>query len=184
MLNTFAFIKIKIFFHLRFLLTFSRFIDRKFHIPIPVTHYLTHQGAVFRRDILIIKTQDILKAHHIFVKLHPRVHLVPTHITYTMIDIFQSNGCWIVIAFDSHKTRHKGSVILFTFYKHMHHFAVSMYTAHTDFAMRIRQCSRLHIGFGATFHGLLIGIIGVINPKRQYLHAITMLHMMGGNRMI
>ena len=60
---------------LRFLFSFCGFINWKLHISITVRNHFRHQRAVFGTDVFVIKRQDHFKAHYVFVKLHPIVHL-------------------------------------------------------------------------------------------------------------
>ncbi len=87
MLHAFAIVELEILLYLRFLFAFGRLVDREFHEPISVAHHLAHERGVFGRDILVVEGQDIFEPHDIFVKFHPRVHLVPTHVPDTMIDV-------------------------------------------------------------------------------------------------
>ena len=85
--------------------------------PISIAHYFTHQCRVFGRNIFIIKSQNIAEAHYVFIKFYPGVHLIPAYIAHTMIHIQQARICRIVIALPFSKTRHKHTIVIFSFYK-------------------------------------------------------------------
>ena len=90
MLNTFAVVELEVFLHLRFLLAFGRLVDRELYEPVSVAHHLAHERGVFGRDVLVVEGQDVAEAHHILVKFHPGVHLVPADVPDAMIDIEQA----------------------------------------------------------------------------------------------
>ena len=100
-LHAFAVVEIEVFLDLRFLFAFGRLVDRKLHEAVAVAHDLAHQRGVFGRDILVVEGQDVAEAHHILVKLHPRIHLVPADVADAMIDILQA-GLRRVDTADSH----------------------------------------------------------------------------------
>src|SRR6266853_3926404 len=79
-LHAFAVVKLKIFFNLRFLFPFRRFVNRKLHEPIAIAHHLAHQRRVFGGNIFVVERENVSKSHYVFVKLYPRVHLVPSDV--------------------------------------------------------------------------------------------------------
>src|SRR5690606_14301786 len=123
-LYTCAFIKVKVFFNLRFFLSLSRLVDWKFVVAISIRYYFRHEGTVFGRDVFVIKRNQQTESHYLFIKIYPRIHFTQFHIAYAMIDILQSNrfnvnatGTWFI----SEKER---TAILFALYKRMNGFAI------------------------------------------------------------
>ena len=130
MLYPFAVVKLEVFFYLRFLFAFGRLIDRKLHEPVPVAHHLAHQRRVFSGNIFVIEAQDVSEAHHLLIKFHPRIHLVPANIAHAMIDMLQSGLAGIVVGFPSPKPWHKRAMIILPFNEKMNNLAVGINAAH------------------------------------------------------
>src|SRR5207248_11020716 len=135
----FAVIELEIFLHLRFLFAFGRFVDWKFYETISVTHDLAHEGRVFGRDILVVEGQDIFEPHHVLVKFHPRIHLVPTDVAHAMIAIKQSCFRWIVIRFPLLEPRNENTAVILALDEKMNSVAVGINTAHDQLSVAIGQ---------------------------------------------
>ena len=177
-LHAFIFIKIQIFFHLRFFLSLRRLVDWEFRITIAVAHHFGHQRGIFCVNLLIIKTQNIHKTHHIFVPIHHRNHPVPAYISHTMIHVQQSNFLRIVATFPFLVARHKIAIVIFSFYKHMHRFAIGVDAGHAHFAMFIGNCGWFQVRLSAAFRGFFKSIVSIVHPKCENFHAVAMfLHM-------
>ena len=41
----------------------------------------------------------IFESHYVFIKTYPSVHLIPSYITYTMINILKPYRCWVIAIF-------------------------------------------------------------------------------------
>ena len=136
-LHAFAVVKIEVFLHLRFLFAFGGLVDREFHEAVSVAHHLAHQRGVFGGNVFVVERQDVAEAHHIFIKLHPRVHLVPSDVADAMIDMLQSRLRRAERRLPFHKTRHERPGVIIALDKHVHDFAVSMDAAQDDFAMLV-----------------------------------------------
>jgi hypothetical protein len=89
-LHTFAIVKLEVFLHLRFLFAFGRLVDREFDEAVAIAHHLAHQRGVFGGNVFVIEREDVAESHHVLIKLHPRVHLVPSDVANAMIDMLQS----------------------------------------------------------------------------------------------
>ena len=137
MLHTFAVVEIEILFHLRFLFAFGRFIDRELHKAIPVAHDLAHERGVFRRNVLIVEGQDVAETHHILIKFHPRIHLVPTDVAHAMIDIEQAGLGRIVVRLPFAKTGHEDAVVITALDEEMNGIAVGVNAAHDHVAVLV-----------------------------------------------
>ena len=139
MLHAFAIVEIEIFFDLRFLFPFGRLVDREFHKAVAVAHDLAHESGVFGRDILVVEGEDVAEAHHILVELDPRIHLVPSDVADTMIDIEQSGFGRIVGRLPFPKAWHEDAVVILALDEEMDRLAVSVDAAHDDFAVFVLQ---------------------------------------------
>ncbi len=183
-LDAFAIIKFKILFHLRFLFAFGRFVDRKLHETVAVAHHLAHQRRVFGRDVLVVKGKDVSKSHHILVKLHPRIHLVPADVSDAMIDILQTGLRRIVGRLPFSKPRHERPAIIFSLDEQMNHVSVCVNPAHHQLAVIIRQRLRLHETFTAALGRFFPGGSCVFHRQCECLHSIAMFVNVIGNRVI
>src|SRR6266513_236995 len=145
----FAVVKLEILLHLRFLFAFGRLVDRKFYETISIAHHFAHERRVLGRDVLIVEAEDVSEAHHILVKLHPRIHLVPAYIAHAMIDILQTGLRRIVMRLPFAEARHEWAMIILPFDKEMDDLAISVNATHHNFAIVVLQGLWLHITLAA-----------------------------------
>src|SRR5690606_4925285 len=66
MLHPLPFIEIEVFLHLGFFLALGGFIDGEFDPAVAIAHDLAHQGGVFGGNVVVVKGEDVLEAHHPF----------------------------------------------------------------------------------------------------------------------
>src|SRR5690606_5658245 len=130
-------IKFDIFLYLRFLAAICRFVDGKLYTPIAVAHYLAHKGGIFRRNVLVVKRDQLCESHDMGIKLAPLVHFVPSYITYNMIHISESGRWRGIEGFPRYVTWHKNTTISPAFHKTMDRFTVGMYSGKNHFPMVI-----------------------------------------------
>lgn len=137
MLYPFAIVKIQVLLNLTFLFPFCRLVDGKFYKSISISHYLTDERRVSGRNIIVIKTEDIVKPHYILIKFYPEIHLVPTYINYTMVHIQKACWCRIIIWFPLPVPWQEKAFVIFSFYKQMHQFSIRMYATYYHFGVII-----------------------------------------------
>ena len=137
MLDAFAVVKLEILFHLRFLFAFGRFVDRKFHKAVAVAHHFAHERRIFGRNIFVVEGEDVSEPHHVLVKFHPGIHLVPTDVADAMIAIKQASLLRLERRIPLHEPGHERTGVIVALNEHVHDFAVSMDPAHHDFAVLV-----------------------------------------------
>jgi hypothetical protein len=113
-LASFAIVIIEVFFYLRFLFAFGRFIDGEFYKTVPIAHHLAHESGIFGGDIIVIERQDIPEPHYVLVKRNPWIHLVPSHITHAMVNILQTGVGGIVHRFPFTEAGHEYAIVIFS----------------------------------------------------------------------
>ena len=85
----------------------------------------------------VVERQYVFEPHHIFIKLHPRIHLVPANVANAMVDMLQSRFRSAKRRLPSSKTWHERTCVIIALDKDVHDFAVGMDAAQDDFAMLV-----------------------------------------------
>ncbi len=180
MLHAGAAVEIEVLFDLRFLAPLGRFVDRKLNIAIAVGDHLAHQGGVFGRDVLVVKSHQQFKAHHILVKLHPFVHIAEVNVADAVVNVFESGRYDLHFAFFGHKTGHKRAVVGVAFNESMDGFAVCFDGSRFDPAVLVFEFLDREGRFCAAFEGGMVGFFGIVNPEGQHFYAVAMfVHVVG-----
>ena len=151
-------IKIKVFFHLRFLFSFGGFVNRKLDSSIAIRHYFAHQCCIFSRNIFVVKTYELIEPHYFSVKIYPFVHAIPTYISYNVVNVFQTNWRWMISWFPSSKIWQKNAFIFASLYKNMHSIAISMNARTNNFSILIFFCNWFKKWFCTTRNRFVVSI--------------------------
>ena len=101
-----------------------------------------------------------------------------------MIDILNANLLRIVIRFPFPEPWHERAVVILPFDKQMDDLAISVDSAHHDFAFVILQRLRLQITFATALRRFFPCWSCVLNCQRKHFHAVAMFVMVVCDRMI
>ncbi len=183
MLHPRSAVKLQILLDLRFLPPLRRLVDRKLHPPIPIRHHLRHQRRIFRADVVIVEMLVQLEPHHVAIKIHPPVHLPPTHVAHHVVDMHQP-----------HRPRHrvlrhrfipwkKHAAIPGPLDERMHRISVRGDRRRPHFPLLVLMNRRRLDRSPATPRRLPPRPLRVVHPQRDRLHSVPMqLHMLGDRR--
>src|SRR5204863_9767044 len=101
-----------------------------------------------------------------------------------MVHVLQSRLWRAEHGIPLHKTRHERPSVIIALDKHVHDFAVSVYTAQDDFAVLIFYCFRFHVAFAAALGGFFPRRGRVLHFQRDRFHTVAMLMNVIGNWML
>src|SRR5690606_1663316 len=183
MLNTGSAVELEVLFDLRFLPSFSRFVDGKLNVAIAVRYYLRHERAVFSGYVFVVKCDEQSESHHLFIKLHPLVHFTKTNIAHAMVDVSkpdlrngQYRGYRLVLG-------EKGTRVVVPFNKGVNGMALRLYGRRNNFSVLILHAVGFGGGICTATDCFAKRCRCVINSEGENLYAVAVdVHMLGYRR--